>query len=419
MRIRHLALFFCLLPGLQLAAQDTLKVTIHQADSLLITRSLALVVKQYDIDQAEADRIQAKLFNNPSIATEWSIRPSTGHFFDVAQPNGQKAVTVEQLFRIGGQRSLAVRTAEQRKKVTQAEYAELAASLRVQLHNALYQQYFAQRSIAAISSQLGLLNNLQKAYGEQFDKGNVSLKEATRLRTAFFALNQQRINLRQQVIAQQQLLRQLLAETRPVLAVPTPTELVEPIAIPLPTDTLIARALRQRPAALAAQAAMAAGEINLKLQRRMAVPDLSLGATYDQNSNYLPNYTGLNAGISIPIFDRNQGNIARAKAASEQAKAEARQTGISIQSDVQQALDNIQVLRNQLEATNPGFYEQLDQLSESLVTNYVKNNIPLIEFTDLFDSYNTTIIALNQLKADLQNAYDELEFATGQRLFPR
>ncbi|MBX2973495.1 MAG: hypothetical protein KF797_10355, partial [Flavobacteriales bacterium] len=86
-------------------AQDTLKLRLDEADQLLVRRSLALVAQHYAIDQAQADRVQARLFNNPSLSTEWSVRPSTGSFFDVAQPNGQKAVHVEQLVRIGGQRS--------------------------------------------------------------------------------------------------------------------------------------------------------------------------------------------------------------------------------------------------------------------------------------------------------------------------
>ena len=418
MRTRIALLLPCLFLLPRLLAQDTLRLSLHQADSLLVGRSLALVVKQLNIDQADADRVQAKLFNNPSFSSSWVLGGSRFPYLDIG-PNGEQVVAVEQLFRIAGQRSLAVRSAEHRKAMTQAEYAELAASLRMQLHGALYQQYYALRSITAISSQLELIKKLQEGYGEQYEKGNVSLKEATRLRTAFFALNQQRVALRQQAIGAQQQLRDLLVETRTVIAAPTPAELALPASIPAPDDTLVARAQQQRPAAMAAKAALDASATDLKLQRRMAVPDLAIGAEYDQLGNLHPVQTSLTLGFSIPLFDRNQGRIKWADAANKQDAAELKQTGLSIGNEVRAALENIHVLKGQLAATNTGFDTQLDQLSESLVANYVKNNIPLVEFTDLFDSYNTTIIALNQLKADLQNAYEELEFATGQRLFNR
>ncbi len=418
MRITLAVLLCCLTPLPRLMAQDTLRITLHQADSLLLGRSLALIEKQLGIDQAEADRVQAKLFNNPQFSSSWVVGGQQLPYLDIG-PDGEKVMAVEQLFRIAGQRSLAVKAATERKHVSEAEFAELAASLRMQLHTAFYQQYFAQRSASAIASQLALLNNLQAAYGDQYEKGNVSLKDATRLRTAFFALNQQRITLRQQIIALQEQMGNLLVETRPITAAPSASELATPAPLQYAPDTLVAMAQRQRPAALAAQAALEATALDLKLQHRLAVPDLAIGAEYDQRGNLHPQQTSVTLGFSMPLFDRNQGRIKWAEAANKQADAEVRQSKLTIGNEVRKALDNMAVLQEQLNATNPGFDAQLDQLSESLVTNYVKNNIQLVEFTDLFDSYNTTIIALNQLKADLQSAYEQLEFATGQRLFNR
>ncbi|MEO7080862.1 MAG: TolC family protein, partial [Flavobacteriales bacterium] len=238
MRFRTVMLGVWLFPLLGIASQDTLHLSMRQADSLLVSRSLALVAEHFRIDQAEAERVQARLFHNPEFSSEWVVRPWNGPLFDVG-PNGQKVLAVEQLFRIAGQRSLAVRSAEQQKRVSEAEYAELVAALRLRLHSGAYQQHYARRSVKAISSQLALLKALQESYGEQYDKGNVSLKEATRLRTAFFALNEQRIDLLRQLNALQQELRQLLVEQRVVIITPSPAELELPPAPSLPTDSLI------------------------------------------------------------------------------------------------------------------------------------------------------------------------------------
>lgn len=400
-------------------AQDTLRISLNEADDLLRTRSLELIAQHYAIDQAEADRVQARLFNNPSLSTEWSVRPSTGRFFDVAQPSGQKAVSVEQLFRIGGQRSLAVKAAAQRTVLSEAEYSELAAALKYQLHGALYRQYYLDRAIASISSQLVVLKNIVDGYGVQLEKGNVSLREVTRLRTSFFALNGQRTELTRQQNAAQEDLGVLLGELRPVRFMPSPTDLVAIRSLPADTAQLIANAEAQRPRLLAANASAEASDLELKYQRRMALPDLALGATYDQNSNYLHNYTGLNAGISIPLFDRNQGRIARARAASAQAHTELQLERLTVRREVQRTYNDLHALQDQYTNTTQGFGQQLDQLSESLIDNYVKSNISLIEFTDLFESYTASIIALNLLEADLQNAYEELEFVSAQRVFQR
>lgn len=415
---RSIGLCACLSFLLSVNAQDTLRVTMRQADSLLMTRSLALVGQRYQIDQADAERVQARLFHNPEFSSEWVVGRSGQPLINVG-PDGQKVLAVEQLFRIAGQRSLAVRTAERHKRVSEAEYAELVAALRLRLHSGAYEQYYVQRSITAIGSQLALLKELQESYGEQYEKGNVSLKAATRLRTAFFALNEQRVDLLRHLNALQQELRQLLVEQRVVIITPSPSELALPPAPSLPTDTLIALAQRNRPIVQAANAAREAAELDLKLQRRMAVPDLAIGAMYDQASGIHPHQTAVTLGFSIPLFDRNQGRIRWAEASVGQAAAAAQGTELSVLSEVLHALENLRVLQAQYNEVSIGLEEQLDELSEGLVENYVRNNIKLLEFTDLFESYNTTIIALNQLRADLQNAYEELEFATGQRLFDR
>lgn len=403
----------CLLP-----AQDTLRVSVQAADSLLIARNLDLIAQHYEIDKAEAARVQARLFDNPALSSEWSVRPDKGTFFDVG-PTGEKVLSFTELFRIAGQRGLGIRMAQAQKKLSEAQYAELAAALRYQLHADLYRQYFVRRALIEISSQMDLLQGVVTAYATQAEKGNVSLKEYTRLHASYFDLNDQRVALEKEENALQQELRVLLADERVIACTPTAAEIAPVRALPADTAQLLADAVAARALVAQAQAAVDAGDLNLKLQRRSAVPDLTLGGTYDQNGNYLPHYTALTAGLSIPLFDRNQAQVRLARAQLDQARAGLDATRLTVRQQVVRALDDLRLLQDQFSTTAAGFDDQLDQLSESLVGNYLKSNISLLEFTDLFESYTSAIIRVNTLKADLQTAYEELEFATGRRLFPR
>ncbi|MDX9750312.1 MAG: TolC family protein [Flavobacteriales bacterium] len=413
----------CLLIGLcgisGAVAQDTLRLSLAEADALLQQRSLALVAQRYAVEAADAERVQARLFHNPTLSTEWSVRTDGSPRFHVAQPDGQMAVHVEQLFRIAGQRSLAVKAAAQRTRLAEAEYAELAAALRYRLHAAMYRQYHTHHAVEAIGSQLDLLKQLVDAYGLQLERGNVSLREVARLRTAYFQLNDQRTRLRTELNALQQELRTLLMEERPVRAALPVDELEMVRALPADSLTLIELAQANRPLVLAAEAGLAAGELELKLQRRLGVPDLAIGGTYDRESNYIHDYTGLNVGLSVPLFDRNQGHIKRARAEAEAARAHRDQVRQHVRQEVLRALADLRALQQHYLTTSQGLDAQLDQLSESLMDNYVKSNLSLLEFTDLFESYTNGIIAINALKADLQQAHEELEYVTGQRLFER
>lgn len=413
--------FLLLCPWLltqSLPAQDTLRIGLKQADSLLLARNLDLVAAHFEIDKAEAARVQARLFNNPQVSSEWSVRPDRGSLLDVG-PHGQKVVAVEELFRIAGQRGLGIKEAIARKRMSEAQYAEFAAAVRARLHGDLYRQYYLLRAITSLSSQLELLKGVAEAYSVQFDKGNVSLKEATRLRASYFELNDQRVLLEQELNGLATELRTLLADDRAVLFVPSASELRLTPDLPNDTAQLVRSALGNRGALVAAQADLEAKSLDVKLQRRSNVPDFSLGGVYDQNGSYLPNYTAFTAGFSLPILDRGQGRIRLARATEDQSRAQLFSVQRLVRQQVLRAVADITLLREQYTSTSTGFDDQLDQLSEGLIGNYIKRNISLLEFTDLFESYTAAIIRVNTLKADLQNAYEQLEFATGTALIPR
>src|SRR5690606_6246421 len=153
-------LLFALLWHATLFAQDTLKINVHQADSLLVARNLSLIVSHYDVDKAEAAIIQARLFDNPELSTEWNLHnPDKGQWFDVGS-KGQKIFALEQVFRIAGQRNANIQLAQEQKRMTEYQYQELVRSLKYELHTSFYRFHFLNNAITNITSQLTLLKNL-------------------------------------------------------------------------------------------------------------------------------------------------------------------------------------------------------------------------------------------------------------------
>lgn len=69
---RFLSIILALLPFLYTEAteENRLKLTIHEAERYLADHNLRLLAEHYAVDQAEAQVIQAKLFDNPVISFE-------------------------------------------------------------------------------------------------------------------------------------------------------------------------------------------------------------------------------------------------------------------------------------------------------------------------------------------------------------
>ena len=59
--------------------------------------------------------------------------------------------------------------------------------------------------------------------------------------------------------------------------------------------------------------------MNLKKQKAESVPNINLGyQPHDQGSNHVRPYVGMVFEMGIPVFNRNQGEIAAAKIQIEQ-----------------------------------------------------------------------------------------------------
>ena len=71
--------------------------------------------------------------------------------------------------------------------------------------------------------------------------------------------------------------------------------------------------LAGRPDLKKAKVGVTAAKANLRLQRSMAAPEFAVKGMYDRAGNFINNYFAVGVSLSVPIFNRNQGNIKSAK----------------------------------------------------------------------------------------------------------
>lgn len=158
-------------------------------------------------------------------------------------------------------------------------------------------------------------------------------------------------------------------------------------------------------------------EQNYKLQKAVAVPDLTLGADFDKRGSFVNNATFLTVGIDLPFFNRNQGNIKAAKYGIDQTKLQVQQQQMTVENEVQTAYSKALNTDKMLESIDPGFRKDFEQLLKNITDNFLKKNISLLELTDFYDSYKENLLQLNQLQNDRMQAIETLNFAVGKTLF--
>ena len=152
---------------------------------------------------------------------------------------------------------------------------------------------------------------------------------------------------------------------------------------------------------------------SLALQKALAVPDVTIGSTYDQNSSYARNYVGLEVSLPLPLFNRNQGNIKNAKLLAQSQEYTLQGNELQLKNEVYSAVNQYRLSQQLLSTDETDFYNKYDQLYRSMLKSFQQKQVGLQEFIDFFDSYRETKLKILQQQLNLQKAIADLNFAVG------
>jgi outer membrane protein TolC len=122
--------------------------------------------------------------------------------------------------------------------------------------------------------------------------------------------------------------------------------------------------------------------------------------------------------VDIPVFDRNQGQIAMARATRQQLFDEYIARVAEARSEVTQILADLDVTRAQLQAVNESL-PQTEQLAASLTKEYQARNADVLAYRDARGTLATRRMEQIQLQQSLLELSVALEIATGRPLLNR
>ncbi|UPK67077.1 TolC family protein [Chitinophaga filiformis] len=406
--------------GISAKAQDTLHISLQDAEKQFLERNLQLLAEKYNVSIAKAQIIQARLYNNPNLTLSGNLyNPDRKKFFDISNQTGQYEIGVQQLISLAGKRNKQVRLARTNADMAENAFFDLLRTLRFTLRSNFYQAYYLQSSIKAYDVQIASLEKMDATYKDLQQRGLVTLKDAVRLRSLLYSLRADRTNMLNQVNDLEAELQLLLQNNHSWFAPDIPDNAIAGIPEVRQTSlqSLVDSAYANRQDLQLAQNNLLYNQQNYSLQKAIAVPDLTLGASFDKRGSFVNNASFLNLGIDLPFFNRNQGNIKAAKFSVDQTKLLVQQQTQAVENEVQTAYVKAINTDKMLESVDPAFRGQFEQLLHSITDNFMKKNISLLELTDFYDSYKENILQLNQLQNDRMQAIETLNFAIGKTLF--
>ena len=406
-----------LLSGLATRAQDTLRITLQDAEQQFLQNNLSLLAAKYDITVAQAQIIQAKLYNNPTLSVNGNIyNPDLHKFFDISNKTGQYDIQLQQLITLAGKRNKQIDLATTNARIAEYNFYDLLRTLRFALRSNYYSILHLHQSKDAYQVQINSLQQLSNAYGELQAKGVVTLKDAVRIKSLLYTLQAEQTGLQNQLNDLQSELQLLLRDNKHYYL---PADTSDRPAMPAqyPLQSLIDSAYSNRYDLKAADANTVYSEQNYRLQKALRTPDLTLGAEFDKRGSFVTNATFLSAAIDLPFFNRNQGNIKAAQTQVAQSKVQYQHQQLTVENEVQKAYIKALNTGKMLQSFDPAFKQQFDKLLQGITENFQKKNISLLEFTDFYESWRDNVLQWNQLRNEKDQAMEALNFAVGKTLF--
>lgn len=439
------------------------KLTLAQAEQLLLQRNLAVLAAKYQVDAFRVARLIASFKPNPllmlgmeQIVFYSPLKGSFPRFFTTDGDAGAQPTYTFRLDKIverGGKRELRTELADYQIEANEAQMLDAARTQLFQLRQAFTTAELARENLLLAEATRQEYDQTIKLTEAKVENGDLARVELYRAQVA--SLQYQQAAQQARVIYQQatrDILNLLGARAEDVsLAQPavddTQVRIVnasfiagntgasaidpdrndllkdEPLEIdfkfddrPISQTLDEARriALAERPDVIAARRLYDASAKGVALARAQRARDILIGAFYQRVGS--DETLGINVAFPLRVYNKGYAAISQAAAQKETAISLARQAELQALTDVEKAYLAYQSARRVLDIYNSSTIERAGKLRTIAVFSYQEGATSLVELLDAQRSYNQTISSYNQARADYQTALWQLEQAVGRPL---
>lgn len=371
------------------------------------------------ISMIEAERLEAGLKPNPSLTISGENFPleSTAQGFDLTR-SLDWFVTYSQTFETGGKRRLRVSMAERDLDAARAA-ADLVERQVIYEVKAAYQLM----SISRLRVELlrDNLNNLQQLVGLneiRVREGYTSEGDLIKVR-----LEAQRFEylLRKSVLESD---RARIALLRAIGGTSfEPSDLNFDVVDELSPEPVVVNPVDLRRSALnlpevqVAQARVDRLQAHLRLEEARARPDLTASIGYKRNGPDNTLYAALS--VPLPLYNRNQAQIARSQAELELAQSDLRQVQNLALAEIASARRAVEMNQEQVRSLRADFLLRADEARTISLAAYREGAADLLVLLDSQRVRSQAQELYFQTLYDYQLAIHELERAAGIERLPR
>lgn len=405
--------------NLQAPVSDTLNLSLDSTEALFLRSNFLLLAQKYNIDMAQAQVLQARLYPNPNFNFSTTIyNPITKKLFPLSN-QGEVISSVSQMILLAGKRNKQVHLAQANVQLNEFQFFDLIRTLKYTLRTDFFNIYYLQQSAKVYDAEIKALNQIVAAFETQKGKGYIAEKEVVRIKALLYNFKSEYNDLNNKINDAESELR-MLVQVKPgsyIMPVANMDNITKWDPLKFQLATLLDTAYTHRTDLLIAKQNTSINKLNYTYQKALAVPDITANVSYDQQGSYVKNLSMAGFAIDLPFFNRNQGNIKAAKISIDAATASQKSVAASVEENIYRALQKAIDQDKLFKDIDPSFSNDFNRLMKEIVINYQKRNISILEFLDFYDSYKQNILQINAIQFNRVSAFEDLNFYTANNFF--
>jgi cobalt-zinc-cadmium efflux system outer membrane protein len=390
-------------------------VSLDEAIQMALQHNHTLLAARTVIQQNQAEETTANLRPNPVLLGDSQFLPvfqPSQFSADYLDNTAQFDLGVSYLFERGKKRQHRLQAAKDLTAVTRSQVTDNERTLTFSVASQFINVELAESTLELATQNLKSFQNTVDIGEARYKAGDIGEGDLLKIKL-------QVLQFQSDVSAAQLARVQALSDLRQLLGYESigPDYDVAGSFDYLPMkgnlEDFQAKALQDRPDLRAARLGLTAANSQLELQKAIGKRDVTGQASYT-HLGYL-NDVSLFGQIQLPIFDRNQGEIARAGFAITQAQEQQLFASGQVLTDVRDAFESVRANDQIVGLYRSGYLDEAQQSRDISEYAYRHGAASLLDFLDAERSFRSTQLGYRQALASYLLALEQLREAVGTR----
>jgi cobalt-zinc-cadmium efflux system outer membrane protein len=398
--------------------QGPVKITLDQAVEMALQHNHNMLAMMTTIQQAQAEETTANLRPNPSLFADWEYLPlfsSASQNSQYLQGSTEADLGLSYLIERGKKRQHRLRAAEDITAQTRSQVEDNARSLTFSVATDFVNVQLAESTIDLAQQDL-------ESFRQTVDLSELSYKKGAISEDNFLKIKLQMLQFETDLQQAELAKAQGLSDLRQLLgyeSVSADYDVAGPfdyIPVKGNVEDFQLKALQNRPDLRAAVQGVTAAKSQYDLQKAVGKVDVTVQGNYSH-------VNGINAvtfygSVPLPVFNRNQGEIARTKFAITQADEQQKFTNGQVLTDVHDAYESLREGERVVQLYRSGYLDVTEKDRDISEYSYRRGATSLLDFLDAERSYRSTQLGYRQSLASYLLAIEQLRESVGNRSIP-